>query len=301
MAFVQHRVQQAPGSCSISKALFKFIDCHSFVALTNLDTVRCDPCCRLRKHDSVMISHLVVHTSLFIMTEFASCVLQTKIRSLFQHVFLLQVCQPPPLRKRNIWSHTPEPVERENAIPSWANRWRWLTPPPRPPISLSELGHYKKKKISDNVGGRECQKGKEKRTKVCWCVKADKVRSSVATFPYLMADLSKCIGSLLGSVAVRLWRNCTKILPSIRSVLIRLARPSASSCIWISGRTGAGVAHVPGLLRVPSAACQYAWDNVDQCLLNHFPNRGNDNYKKWRLCTLCKCCAMTLEPNGPSY
>lgn len=163
MAFVQHRVQQAPGSCSISKALFKFIDCHSFVALTNLDTVRCDPCCRLRKHDSVMISHLVVHTSLFIMTEFASCVLQTKIRSLFQHVFLLQVCQPPPLRERNIWSHTPEPVERENAIPSWANRWRWLTPPPRPPISLSELGHYKKKKrYQTTLVAENAKRGKKK-------------------------------------------------------------------------------------------------------------------------------------------
>lgn len=33
-----------------------------------------------------------------------------------------------------IWSHTPEPVERENAIPLWANRWRWLIPlaPPTP-------------------------------------------------------------------------------------------------------------------------------------------------------------------------
>lgn len=132
-------------------------------------------------------------------------------------------------------------------------------------------------------------------------MKADKVESSVATFSYLMADLSKCIGSLLGSVTAWLERNGTKILPSIRSVLIRLAHPSSSSCIWISGRTRAGVAHVTGLLRVPSAACQYARDTVDQCLLNHFPNRGNDNYKKWRLCTLCKCCAMTLEPNGPSY
>lgn len=168
------------------------------------------------------------------------------------------------------------------------------SPPPPSPQSL-----LIPKKISDNVGGRECQKGREKRTKVCWCVKADKVRSSVATFPYLMADLSKCIESLLGSVAAQLERNCTKILPSIRSVLIRLAHPS--SCIWISGPTGAGVAHVPGLLRVPSTACQYARDTVDQCLLNHFPNRGNDNYKKWQLCTLCKCCAMTLEPNGPSY
>lgn len=132
-------------------------------------------------------------------------------------------------------------------------------------------------------------------------MKADKVGDGVATFSYLMADLSKCIGSLLGSVGVRLERNCTKILPSIRSVLIRLAQPSSSSRIWISGRTAAGVAHAPGPLRVPSAACQYARDTVDQCLLNHFPNRGNDNYKKWRLCTLCKCCAMTLEPNGPSY
>lgn len=250
------------------------------------------------KHDSMMISLLDVHTSLFIMIELASCVLQTKIRSLFQHGCHCK-CVSLPLRKRNIWFHTPEPVERENTIPSWANRWRWLTPPPHPHLPLRAWSLQKK--ISDNVGGRECQKGKEKRTKVCWCVKADKVRSSVATFSYLMADLSKCIGSLPGSVAVRLWRNCTKILPSIRSVLIRLAQPSASSCIWISGRTGAGVAHVPGLLRVPSPACQYAWDNVDQCLLNHFPNRGNDNYKKWRLCTLCKCCAMTLEPNGPSY
>lgn len=76
----------------------------------------------------------------------------------------------------------------------------------------SELAHYKKD-IRDNAGGRECQKGKEKRTKVCWCVKADKVGSSVATFSYLMADLSKCIGSLLASVAVRLERNCTKIPP----------------------------------------------------------------------------------------
>lgn len=142
---------------------------------------------------------------------------------------------------------------------------------------------------------------KKKRTKVCWSVKADKVGSSVATFSYLMADLSKCISSLLGSVAVQRERNCTKNLLSIQSVLIRLVHPSASSCIWISGQTGAGVAHVPGLLRVPSAACQYAQNTVDQCLLNHFPNRGNDNYKKWRLCTLCKCCAMTLEPNGPSY
>jgi len=94
------------------------------------------------------------------------------------------------------------------------------------------------KDIGDNVGGRECQKENEKRTKVCWCVKADNVGSSVLTFSYLIADLSKCIGSLLGSVAVWLERNCTKIPPSIRSVLIRLAHPSSSSCIWISGRSG---------------------------------------------------------------
>lgn len=242
------------------------------------------------------MSFVCVHTSLFIMKELASCVFQTQIKSFFQHICQCK-CQPPHwegeicgLIQQSQWrekmqSHC-EQIDEDDLF---------LLPPLSPQSSLIT------KDIRDNVGGRECQKGKEKRTKVCWCVKADKVGSSVATFSYLMADLSKCIGSLLGSVAVRLERNCTKILPSIRSVLIRLAQPSSSSCIWISGRAGAGVAHVPELLRVPSAACQYAQDTVDQCLLNHFPNRGNDNYKKWRLCTLCKCCAMTLEPNGPSY
>lgn len=62
-----------------------------------------------------------------------------------------------------------------------------------------------------------------------------------------------------------------KILPSIRSVLIRLALRSSAACIWISGGARAGVAHVPRPLRVPSAACQYAPGAVDQCLLNHFP------------------------------
>lgn len=120
--------------------------------------------------------------------------------------------------------------------------------------------------------------------KVCWCREADKSASC-----YLMAAVSKCI-----------WSRA-QILPSIRSLLIRLAPPWLPSAIWISGRADAGVAHAPRALRVPSAACQYAPDAADQCLLNHSPNRENDNYKKWRLCTLCKCCAMTLEPNGHSY
>lgn len=158
-----------------------------------------------------------------------------------------------------------------------------------------------KKKISETMSVAEnAKRGKKKGPKFADVWK--QIKSGVALqLSLIWSDLSKCIGSLLGSVVVRLERNRTKILTSIRSVLIRLAHPSSSFCIRISGRTEAGVTHVTGLLRVPSAACQYAQDTVDQCLLNHFPNRGNDNYKKWRLCTLCKCCAMTLEPNGPSY
>lgn len=106
---------------------------------------------------------------------------------------------------------------------------------------------------------------------------------------FLLSDGSKCI------------RSGAQILPSIRSLLIRLAPPSLPAGIRISGRADAGVTHAPRALRVPAATCQYAPDAADQCLLNHSPNRENDNYKKWRLCTLCKCCAMTLEPNGHSY
>lgn len=209
--------------------------------------------------------------------------------------YCVQDLSATPLRRKKIWSHTPEPVERENTIPLWANRWRWLISP----LALSAPSFQKR--YQRQRRWERMPKGGGKRTKVWWCAKADKVRGSVRTFSYLMADLCKCIGSLFGSVATQRARNRTKILLSIRSVLIRLAQPSSRRCIWISGRTGAGVAHGPGPLRVPSAACQYARDTLDQCLLNHFPNRGNDNYKKWRLCTLCKCCAMTLEPNGPSY
>lgn len=142
---------------------------------------------------------------------------------------------------------------------------------------------------------------KKERTKLCRCVTTDKVGSSVTTVSYQMMALPKCIGGILGSLTVQLQRNSLKIVSSIRSALIWLLRPSSSSCIWIKGRTGARLTHDPGSLRVPSVACRYAQNTVDQCLLNHFPNRENDNYKKWRLCTLCKCCAMTLEPNGLSY
>lgn len=153
----------------------------------------------------MMISLVCVHTSLSITKEFSSFVLQSQIKSLFQHICHC-MCQP---RRRNMWSLMPKPVERENAIPSWANRWRWLI---SHPLALRARS-LQKKDIRDNVGGRECQKGKEKRTKVCWCVKADKVGSSVATFSYLMADLSKCIESLLGSVAAWLREKLHKDSP----------------------------------------------------------------------------------------
>lgn len=116
------------------------------------------------------------------------------------------------------------------------------------------------------VGCIDYKKGKEK---VCWCVKADKVWSNVATLLNQMVDLSKFIRRIPGSVAVQYGRHCTKILPSIRSLLIRLVRPSSSFYIWISGWTKAGVTRAPRLLRAPSTACQYAWNTADQCLLNH--------------------------------
>lgn len=241
-----------------------------------------------------------IHTSLWSVNErqewrnFPPCVQQTQIKYVFQHFRLSEG-----LRTGTIWSQPPKLIGGGKCNPTVIKQMKMTSVAPHHGSSM--LAHSKND-IRGNVGGGGCQKGKgKKRTKVCWCVKADKVAGSVGTFFYLMAGLSKCISSLLGSVAVQCERRCTKILPSIQSVLIRLACPSASSRIWISGRAGAGVAHVPGSLRVPSTACQYAQNTADQCLLNHFPNRGNDNYKKWRLCTLCKCCAMTLEPNGPSY
>lgn len=160
----------------------------------------------------------------------------------------------------------------------------------------SSMLAHSRNDIRGNVGGGGCKKGKEKKGP-----KFADVWRQIKSWAALQLFFIWWRAFLNVSVAVRCERRCTKILPSIQSVLIRLARPSASSRIWISGRAGAGVAHVLGSLRVPSTACQYAQNTADQCLLNHFPNRGNDNYKKWRFCTLCKCCAMTLEPNGPSY
>lgn len=65
-----------------------------------------------------------------------------------------------------IWSHTPEPVKRENAIPLWANRWRWLIPlappnlqfPPKP----SELAHYKKR-YQTTLVAENAKRGKKKK------------------------------------------------------------------------------------------------------------------------------------------
>lgn len=63
------------------------------------------------------------------------------------------------LRGRNIWSRTPGPVERENAIPLWANRWRWLiSHPPSPQSSL-----ITKKKISETtLVAENAKRGKKK-------------------------------------------------------------------------------------------------------------------------------------------
>lgn len=184
-------------------------------------------------------------------------------------------------------------LEGGNVILLWSNRWRW-------PQSLPTTGpRCFQKWYQRQRWWRSVQKGKRKKGPKF----ADVWRQikSWAALQLFFIWWRAFLNVSVASVAARCERRCTKILPSIQSVLIRLACPSASSRIWISGRAGAGVAHVPGSLRVPSTACQYAQNTADQCLLNHFPNRGNDNYKKWRLCTLCKCCAMTLEPNGPSY
>lgn len=84
-------------------------------------------------------------------------------------------------------------LEGGNVILLWSNRWRW-------PQSLPTTGpRCFQKWYQRQRWWRSVQKGKrKKRTKVCWCVKADKVVSSVATFFYLMAGLSKCISSLSG-------------------------------------------------------------------------------------------------------
>lgn len=86
-------------------------------------------------------------------------------------------------------------LEGGNVILLWSNRWRW-------PQSLPTTGPRCLRipeMISEATLVAECAKReKKKRTKVCWCVKADKVVSSVATFFYLMAGLSKCISSLSG-------------------------------------------------------------------------------------------------------
>lgn len=89
-------------------------------------------------------------------SESASCILQTQIKSLFQHI---HHCQVPTflLRRRNMWSRIPEPVERENAIPLWANRWRWLISPTSPQSSLIP------KKISETtLVAENAKRGKKK-------------------------------------------------------------------------------------------------------------------------------------------
>lgn len=230
------------------------------------------------------------------MKEFASCVLQTKIKSLFQHICHCE-CQSPcwegeiyGLIHQSQWrgkmqSHS-EQIDEDDLFP----------PPP-----TQRVGSLQKKISETTLVAENAKRGKKKGPKFADVWK--QIKSAVALQLSLIwwRTFLNVSGASSAQWPSGLERNCTKILPSIRSVLIRLAHPSSSSCIWISAWPGAGFAHVPGLLRVPSAACQYARDTMDQCLLNHFPNRGNDNYKKWRLCTLCKCCAMTLEPNGPSY
>lgn len=87
-------------------------------------------------------------------------------------------------------------LEGGNVILLWSNRWRWPQSLPttgprclRIPEMISE---------ATLVAEGAKREKKKKRTKVCWCVKADKVVSSVATFFYLMAGLSKCISSLSG-------------------------------------------------------------------------------------------------------
>lgn len=202
---------------------------------------------------------------------------------------------------RGRWSHASEPLEKENAIPLGANGWRWLPPPPpRRKRSVCSFKNRKGKEKCQAMLVEENAKGVRKKNNFVGVWKQIKSRA--------MWQLSliwwQIFLNILAAPPAQ-WpsnsRETERIFLSIWSVIIRLARLSSSSCVWISGQTRAGVAHVPGLLRVPLAICQYAQDDMDQSLLNHFPNRGNDNYKKWRLCTLYKCCAMTLEPNGSSY
>lgn len=238
-----------------------------------------------------------IHTSLWSVNErqewrnFPPCVQQTQIKYVFQHF-----CLSEGLRTGTIWSQPPKLIGRGKCNPTVIKQMKMTSVAPHHGSSM--LAHSRND-IRGNVGGGVCKKGKEKKGPKF----ADVWRQikSWAALQLFFIWWRAFLNVSVASVAVRCERRCTKILPSIQSVLIRLACPSASSRIWISGRAGAGVAHVPGSLRVPSTACQYAQNTADQCLLNHFPNRGNDNYKKWRLCTLCKCCAMTLEPNGPSY
>lgn len=125
MAFVW--AQQVPRSCSISNVqILNFTGCHSLVALTNLDTEKCSSSCRFSKTWYLFVC---VHTSLFIMKEFASCICKPR-SNLYFNISGTTSVSASLLGKRNIRSHTPEPVERKNAIPLWANRWRWLIPQP---------------------------------------------------------------------------------------------------------------------------------------------------------------------------
>lgn len=79
-----------------------------------------------RKHD---ISLCVFTLHFFIMKEFASCICKPR-SNLYFNISGTTSVSASLLGKRNIRSHTPEPVERKNAIPLWANRWRWLIPQP---------------------------------------------------------------------------------------------------------------------------------------------------------------------------
>lgn len=135
-----------------------------------------------------------IHTSLWSVNKrqewrnFPPCVQQTQIKYVFQHF-----CLSEGLRTGTIWSQPPKLIGGGKCNPTVIKQMKMTSVPPHHGSSmLPEM-------ISEATLVAECAKReKKKRTKVCWCVKADKVVSSVATFFYLMAGLSKCISSLSG-------------------------------------------------------------------------------------------------------
>lgn len=165
------QVQQVRRSCSISNAL-QFIGCccvdesgHRF---------RCNSGNRWWSLLYVFTLHFSWWRNLLLVF------LQTQIKSLFQHICYCKCVNPP--SGKDMVSYTR--ASGEGKCNPFVSKWMKMTYPPsspHPPVPPQALRACSlQKKISDNFGGRECQKGKEKKKERKFADVWKQIKSGVA-------------------------------------------------------------------------------------------------------------------------